>query len=114
MKILRTLGAVVVGYVLFAVASMLLISLLATGDGLVLTVLALAALAVIGLLSGWTAAAISGETRQLAGYIVAGLVAVATIANLAMQLGAEPVWYKVGTLVLTVPGIILATRRRGA
>ena len=52
MKILRTVGAVVVGYLLFAVASMLLISLLAARSGFLLTVLALAALGVCAAVRG--------------------------------------------------------------
>ncbi len=45
-------------------------------------------------------------------YVLAGLVALATVANLAMQLGAEPTWYKVGTLVLTAPAILCLGLRR--
>ncbi|MCZ6727612.1 MAG: hypothetical protein O7A98_09710, partial [Acidobacteria bacterium] len=69
--------------------------------------LGLIGLALIGLVSGFMAATISRENGRLAGYILAGLVGLATAANLAMGLGAEPVWYKVGTLVLTAPLILL-------
>ena len=46
--------------------------------------------------------------RAIAGIIVG-------YAIFATGFGAEPVWYKVGTLLLTAPAILLiALRRRGA
>lgn len=112
MNALRTTSAVVVGYLLFAVASMLLVGQVMSRQGPTIMVLGLAALAIIGVVAGVVASAIAPENRRLASYTLAGLVAVATIANLAMQLGAEPIWYKVGTLVLTVPAIVLMGLRR--
>lgn len=112
MKILRAIVAIVVGYVLFAVASMLLVGPVMTRQGLFMVVVALVALALIGLVVGLVAKAIAGGHRRLVGYILAGLVALATVANLVMGLGAEPVWYKIGTLVLTAPAILLVGFRR--
>jgi len=111
MKILRLIAAIVVGYVLFAASSMLLVGPVMTQTGVVMIVVALLALALIGLVVGLVASAIAGENHRIAGYILAGLVALATLANLFMGLGAEPLWYKLGTLVLTVPGILLVCLR---
>lgn len=114
MKVLRIVAAVVVGYLAFALTSMALVWPVTAGEGPMIVVLGLIGLALIGLLAGFVAAAISGEDRRLAGYVLAGLVALATVANLVTGLGAEPVWYKVGTLVLTVPLIVIVClRRRG-
>jgi hypothetical protein len=41
-----------------------------------------------------------------------GAGVLATLANLVMRPGAEPVWYKDGTLVLTASVILLAGLRR--
>lgn len=112
MKTLRTIIAIIVGYLLFAVTSMLLVSPVMSRQGPITVVLAFMCLALIGGASGWVAAMISGGTARLASSILAGIVAVATLANLLMKLGAEPVWYKVATLVLTVPAILLAGRWR--
>lgn len=106
MKILRAILAVVIGYVLFAASSMLLVGPVMTRQGPLMVVVALVALAAIGVVVGLVARAVAGESRQLAGCILAGLVALATLANLFMGLGAEPLWYKLGTLVLTVPAIL--------
>ncbi len=47
----------------------------------------------------------------MAAYVAAGLVVLATATNLAMGLGAEPNWFKVGTLLLTVPAMVLIGQR---
>jgi len=103
MKVLRIILASVVGYLAYAVGSMLLVSPVMEGEGAPIIALGLVGLALIGLASGWLAARTSGGNQRWAGYIVSGLIALATVANLAIGLGAEPVWYKVGTLVLTAP-----------
>lgn len=112
MKVLRVVLASVVGYVVFAVGSMLLVAPVMAQEGSMIVAVGLIGLALIGLVSGFTAATISGGGGRLAGYILAGLVGLATVANLALGLGAEPVWYKVGTLALTAPLILLVCLRR--
>ena len=111
MRILRIVAGVVVGYVVFAVGSMLLVGPVMSGEGASIVVLGLVWLALVGLISGFVAAAISGADRGMVGCILSGLVALATLANLLMGLGAEPNWYKVGTLVLTAPAIFLVSSR---
>lgn len=113
MEIVRVVVAIVVGYVVFAAASMFLVGQIPATGSPVVVVLGLVALALIGVIAGFVARAISGNGRRITGYILAGLVAVATLANLLMQLGAEPTWYKVGTLVLTAPAILWFTAVRG-
>lgn len=111
MDILRAIAGIIVGYLVFAVGSMLLISPVMSQEGPVIIVVALVALAVIGLIAGWLATAVGGKHARLVVCVVAGLVALATIANLVMKLGAEPDWYKVGTLLLTAPAILLVGLR---
>ena len=112
MKVLRGVVAIVAGYVVFALASMLLVGPVIAGEGPMIVALGLIGLAIVGLVSGAIAAAIAGGNGRLVGSVLAGLVGLATVANLAMQLGAEPIWYKVGTLVLTAPLILLICLRR--
>jgi len=111
MSVLRTIAAILVGYFLFALGSMLTISLWVGKEGGAFAALAFVALAVIGLVAGLAASLISGKTKRLAGAIHAGLIALATLVNLLMQFGAEPSWYKVATLLVTVPSILLVTFR---
>ena len=114
MSIFRAIAGIIVGYLVFAAASMMLVGLVIARQGPFVVVIALVTLALVGLAAGWVAAAIAGESRRLASYILAGLVALATLANLVMGFGAEPVWYKIGTLVLTAPAILLiGLRPRG-
>ncbi len=112
MSALRTIVGIVVGYLSYAAASMLLVGTVMAGAGAVRTLVTLVGLLLIGLGSGLVTTAIAGAHGRLASAIVGGLVALATLANLAMQLGAEPSWYKLGTLLLTVPAIVLASRRQ--
>ena len=111
MNALRTIAAVLIGYVVFAMASMMLVGQVMDREGPVIVVVGLVALAMIGLAAGYVASSIAGGKGRLTGCILAGLVAVATLANLVMQLGAEPTWYKVGTLILTAPMILLVGLR---
>ncbi len=112
MSALRTIVGIVVGYLSFAAASMLLVGTAMAGAGAVRALVALVGLLLIGLGSGLATTVIAGPHGRLASAIVGGLVALATLANLAMQLGAEPSWYKLGTLLLTVPAIVLTGRRQ--
>ena len=111
MKIFRAFAGVVVGYLVYAVASMLLVGVVMGQKGPVIVGLGCIALAVIGGVAGFLAKMIAGRMTRPVGFILAALVAAATIANLALHLGAEPTWYKVGTLLLTVPAILLASLR---
>ncbi len=112
MRAFRTVGGIVAGYVMFGSASMLLVSVVMLQAGPWVVPLGLAALAVIGALAGWVATTVAGTRPRLIGHILAGLVGAATLANLLLRLGAEPGWYKVGTLFLTVPLILLVSRAR--
>ncbi|MCH9648295.1 MAG: hypothetical protein K0U98_08655 [Deltaproteobacteria bacterium] len=112
MSILRMVLAIIAGYLLFAVASMSLLVPVMGREGLVVIVLALAVLAIIGVTSGYLAKVIAGGKSKLACSILAALVALATLANLVFQTGAEPVWYKIGTLVLTASMILLVGSRQ--
>jgi len=112
MSILRIILAIIAGYFLFAACSMLLVGLVMGKSGLFVVILGLTGLALVGLIAGWVARAIAGKMARIAGYVLAGLILVATLANLLMQLGAEPVWYKIGTLVLTAPAVVCVSLRQ--
>jgi len=114
MKIFRAFAGVIVGYLIFAVSSMMLVGMVMQRSGPVIMGLGWLALAAIGCVSGFVASKIAGNTRRPVGFVLAGLIAAATIANLAMQLGAEPTWYKMGTLLLTVPAIVVVSLRSSA
>ena len=109
MRVLRMGGGVVIGYLIFAFGSMFLAGPAMAADGIWIVVPCLIGLALIGGASGLAAATVAGGDRRLVGYVVAGLVVLATVANLIMGFGAEPNWYKIGTLVLTAPAILLVS-----
>lgn len=101
----------VVGYVAFAGGSMLLVGPVMAQTGPLAMVLGLAGLLLIGLVAGFLAAKISGDSCRIAGIVLTALIVLATLANLLMELGAEPRWYKLGTLLLTAPMILLVCLR---
>lgn len=109
---MRIAIGVVVGYLLFAVASMFTVGAIGVREGVTVVIVSLVALALIGVIVGWVATAIAGSGARLAATILAGLIAVATLANLLFHFGAEPSWYKLGTLLLTAPAAMLMGRRR--
>lgn len=108
---MRLVLAVIVGYLLFAMASMGIVGLVMARSGALIAVAAVALLAVVGILVGKVTRSIARERGARAAAIVAGLVAIATIANFALQLGVDPAWYKAATLLVTVPAITLVGRR---
>lgn len=109
MKILRAIIAVVVGCVLYAGGDIFLLrsGLFLMSPRRLMVVVILAALALIGLVVGSTARLIAGDQRRLVSYLLAGLVALVTLVSLIERSGIEPTWYKLGTLALTVPAILL-------
>ena len=111
MKVVRIVVGVVVGYLVYAVGSMLLAGHAIAGGGAIVVVLVLLGLAAIGAVAGLAAGRIGEEGGRTAATVAAALVALATGLNLALSLGAEPTWYKVGTLLLTVPLVGLVGRR---
>lgn len=112
MAIVRLIAAVLVGYLVYAAGSMLLVGPVSSGGGAGTVALGAAGLAVIGLLCGLAAAGIAGGRRRAAAFGVGGLILLAAGANLAMQLGAEPLWYKAATMLITAPAAVLVGLRR--
>lgn len=111
MNTVRAIAGTLIGYVVYAFASMTLVGAIMGADGAAVIVVALAALVAIGALAGALTALVAGPKGALAGALAAGLVALATAANLLLTLGAEPVWFKVGTLLLTAPTLLFVARR---
>lgn len=111
MNIFRAIAGVVLGYVVFAFGSMILVMLVLTQEGQSVYAVVYVSLALIGLVSGWTATSIAGHYKTVAVCAVATLVLIATLANLFLQLGAEPNWFKLATLVLTIPAILVFALR---
>lgn len=111
MNIVRAIAGVLIGYFVYAYASMTLVGAIMGSEGTATVAMALAALAAIGALAGALAALVAGPKAAVATTVAAGLVVLATLANLILKLGAEPVWFKVGTLLLTAPILCLVGRR---
>lgn len=109
MTLFRTISSIIAGYLVFAISSMLLTGVVMSTAGVVQMVLGISGLILIAILVRYLIAFISRK-NQMALFIVAGLVVAATGANLFLQLGAEPVWYKLSTLFVLVPGMILLDR----
>ena len=113
MTVVRLVGAAVVGYVLYAVASMQLVGPVGSG-GPVTALLVVLGLAMIGLAVGFLTARIAGPKAKTAAAVAATLIALATLANLSLGLGAEPVWYKLATLLVTIPALLWVAHRAAA
>ena len=112
--IARVIGGIVAGYLVYAISAMLLVGPVMASQGATVVVVGLVVLALIGCVAGLLAALVAGERRQLAASVAAVLVALASIVNLVVGLGAESTWFKVGTLLLTVPAMLLVGRSRNA
>ncbi len=110
MTVLRLVGAAILGYLLFAVGSMQLVGLVMRG-GAAAAIGALVGLAVIGAVVGYLTARIAGPKAAVAAAVAATLIGLATLANLVFGLGAEPVWYKLATLLVTIPIVLWVARR---
>lgn len=114
MILFRTLSSIIVGYVAYAFTSMLLIAVMMSTTGVAQVMLGCVGLVFIALLVCYLVAVVSGKQLEsdnhIALFIVASLIVVATSANLFLELGAEPVWYKLGTLFVLVPGTIVFDR----
>ena len=111
-NVIRAIAAILIGYVVFAFSSMVLVGPVMNGSGPLIIVGALVGLASIGLAVGFVTTLVAGIKARLATSVVFGLVVLATVANLLMGLGAEPNWYKVATLVVCAPIILLIGRFR--
>lgn len=112
MEHVRTAGGIVLGYVVYAVGSMLLVGPVVSSSTTVGVVVAAIGLPIIGFTAGNVTALVAAGRRTLSGYLVAALVLLATLVNIIQNLGAEPIWYKIGTIVLVIPAVLFATRRR--
>lgn len=106
----RIIASVVVGYLAFAGASMLLVSLSTAGQ-LPLGLAALVGLVALGAALGWLSAKIAGPGGVTATRVVAALIALATAVNFVFALGVEPTWHKLASLFLTAPLVALVGQK---
>ncbi len=112
MNIIRGVAAIVIGYLVIAFVSMSLGGVVMARGGLGIVVLALVALAISGGMVGLMTRLISGRNPRASGFTLAGLVSIATLANLVLGLGAEPAWFKIGTLLVSAPAIVFVCLRQ--
>ena len=110
MQIIKAIAAGILGYLVYAIGSMVLVGLVVSSSTTLGIVMAGIGLPVIGFLAGKLTTIVDANHGTMNGYVVAGLVLLATLVNIVQNLGAEPVWYKIGTLLLVIPAVLLATR----
>ncbi len=114
MQIIRAIGTGLVGYVVYAIGSMLLVGLVVSNSTILGVVIAVIGLPVIGFLAGKVIALSDANHGKIIGYIVSGIVLLATLVNIIQNLGSEPLWYKIGTILLVIPAILFASRGRSS
>lgn len=118
MKIIRSIFAVLAGYLVFALGSSAFVYAWfiqrRSAAEVISILLSVVCLAAIGLVGGFVTSLIAGRRALLHCGIVAALVVLVTIGNLLMGVAAEPVWYKALVFVVLVPALLLrAYLKRG-
>ena len=116
---LRSIGAVVAGYFVFAASAVLLFQL--SGQPahaeapLTFKIATTVWGAVFALVGGWLAAHVSGRRPAAHAAVLAGVIAVGAIVSLFSSTGAR--WSQIAALVAMAPcawlGGVLAARRKG-
>ncbi len=112
----RSIAAVIGGYVVFAIPSVLLFqvagvdphgpsSLGFRGFGTVYG-------ASFGFLAGYVTAAIAARHRMREAALVAGVMALAGVVSLIVQPGGDAIWTQVLSIVLFAPLVLLGARSR--
>ena len=115
---LRSIGAVVTGYFVFAASAALLFQLSGQAPHspapLTFKVASIIWGVVFALIGGWVAARISVRSPAAHAAAVAALIAIGAVISLFAS-GAEETWSQIGALVLMAPsawlGGVLAARR---
>ena len=117
MRLLRSIGAVVVGYAIFAlsaVAFFLIVRQPAHRDapfGIMLGSIVVGVIA--ALLGGYVAAWIAGRRFAAHGIAVAGVLALGAALSLASTLGHGAIWSQLAALLLMAPSAALGGWMRG-
>lgn len=106
----RAIVAVIVGYFVYAGASMLLVAV-ALRAGVVWALLAIVGLLAVGALVGWLSALIGGERGESSSLVVAVVIALVAATSFVFALGSEPQWYKLATILGTAPLVFLVGRK---
>jgi hypothetical protein len=121
MKILRSIGAVVAGYLLFAVSAFLFFRLSGQAPHAAAPPSIMAGSIVVGVVAafagGFVAAQLAGRRPLAHGIAVAAVLALGAIASLASTVGHGAIWSQVAALVLMAPAAVLggwARARRGS
>ena len=115
--VLRSLGSIVVGYLLLALPNMLFVTLWFIQPIAEWPVLAILALSVpytllCALAAGYVAAWIAARRERLHALVLAGIMGVVIIVSLVIDMAVEPVWYRVVYLVVMVPATVLGGHLR--
>ncbi|GJL95397.1 MAG: hypothetical protein DHS20C05_18020 [Hyphococcus sp.] len=115
MNIVRSIAAVIVGYLIFAFADMALVLGL-FDQGLVTSPLiqklaGLIGLLMIGFIVGFTVAKISGAYKRASIVIVVILIGAMTVLNIVLDQAIEPLWFKVLVLIVCAPAAVWSMRQ---
>jgi hypothetical protein len=106
-SLLRSVGAVIVGYLLFAIPAYAYFQITGQAphqDAPPAVMLASAAVGVAAAcLGGYTAAALAGRRPSTHGVAVALVIAVGAIASLVSTLGHGAIWSQLSALILMAP-----------
>jgi hypothetical protein len=117
MNLLRSIGAVVAGYLLFAVSAFLFFQLTGQAPHAPAPPAIMAASIVEGVVAafagGFLAALLAGRRPFAHGVAVAALLAAGAIASLAATVGHGAIWSQLAALALMAPAAALGGWLRG-
>lgn len=116
MRVLRSIGAVIVGYVMFGVAAEMLFYLSGHDPHESASPLFMAITTVYGfcfaVLAGYVAASIAGRRRLFHGAVLACLMAFVAMLSLLVDLGNGSVWSQLATLLFMTPAVMIGAMAR--
>lgn len=111
MNMLRSMGSVVVGYLLFAVSAFLFFQLSGQPPHAAAPAAIMIASILVGIVAafagGFVAAYLAGRKPLAHGLAVAALLAAGAIASLASTIGHGAIWSQVAALALMAPSAAL-------
>jgi O-antigen/teichoic acid export membrane protein len=111
LQTLRSIGSVILGYLLFAVSAFLFFQLSGQRPHAVAAPAVMAASILVGIVGafagGYLAARLAGRQPLLHGVAVAVVLAIGAAVSLASTLGHGAIWSQLAALLLMAPGAVL-------
>lgn len=111
MQTLRSIGSVVLGYLLFALSALLFFQLSGQRPHAAASPSIMAASVLVGVIAafagGFLAARLAGRKPVVHGAAVAAILAVGAIVSLVSTLGHGAIWSQVAALALMAPSAVL-------